>query len=49
MSEWWLILLLGVLSLSAIALIIYPIKKNKLLLLLLTPALFISLSIGYFY
>lgn len=49
MSEWWLIGLLVVITLFALTVIIYPLRKNLKLSFALTPLIFLAVFAGYFY
>ncbi len=47
MSEWWLVGLLVTLSVLASALIIYPLRRNLFLSLVLIPIMFVLMFGGY--
>lgn len=49
MNEWWLIILLVVLAVFACTLIIYPLRRNRLVSLLLAPIIFIMVFTGYYF
>ncbi|CDZ78922.1 Cytochrome c-type biogenesis protein CcmH precursor [Legionella massiliensis] len=47
MNEWWLIVVFIFLGLLALTLALYPLRRSKLLICLLSPILIIALSIAY--
>lgn len=49
MSEWWLIILLLVITIFAITCIIYPLRRNRFISILLAPILFSLVATGYYF
>ncbi|MCL9683438.1 tetratricopeptide repeat protein [Legionella maioricensis] len=49
MSEWWLVAVLGVITLMASVVIVYPLRRNLKVGLLVIPIIFALVSTGYFF